>query len=131
MRFIIFPLLFLFCYSNIGALEKNRDSEVLEEKTREMMDQINRILRDFYNSVKDSHNPYNGRHSEIEARPYHKQDRVAAGPNYLEHQRQHGENMRLFYNLQARYADLERRSKELKRLKEEWVNNKYDPNTIY
>gem|GEM_PF-2653436 len=127
MRFIIFSLLFLFCHNNISAVERNRDSEALDAKAREMMEQINRIARDLYNFAKDTHNPCNDevekRHSGIKPRLYHEQSRVSAGSHSLE---QHGESMRLFYDLQARYADLQRRSQELRRLKEEWTSNRYD-----
>ena len=96
MKFVIFSLLFLLFHSNIDALERNKDSEALEEKTREMMDQINKILRDFYNSVKDAHRPYSGEikrhHDEINMKPYYEQGRVPEwAKDDLDHHRQHSE----------------------------------------
>lgn len=126
MRLIIISLLFLFYHNNISALERNRD-EALDAKAREMMEQINRIMRDLYNFAKDTHNPCNGeaekRYSEIKPKSYHEQSKVPVRSHSFE---QHGESMRLFYDLQARRADLQKRSEKLKRLREEWMQHNYD-----
>lgn len=131
---IILALLFLFCNGNVGASERNRDSEVLIEKTKVMMDEIDRILRDFYNNVKSMQNTYNSEikkpPEEIKPKLYDEPKKASGGSTHnLEHQRHYyGEYMGLFHDLKTRYADLQKRSQELKVLQEQWVSSKYDKN---
>jgi hypothetical protein len=131
MRLVILALLFLFCNGNVAAIGKNRDSEILTEKTRVMMDEINRILRDFYDSVKHTPSTHSSEikrsHGDVYPKLYGQSNKTSDGSIYnLEQQKHHGENMRMFYDLRTRYDDLQKHSQEVKALKEQWVNSKYD-----
>lgn len=131
MSFVIISLIFLFCNGNIAALESSKGHEGLERRTKEMMDQINKILADFYNNIKDTQNTRTSNRTSDETKPKisSEQNRVfVESMDYQEQHKQQGENMRLYHDLNARYKDLLRRSQVINKLKEELVN-KYDPDT--
>jgi len=137
MKLTTFLLLFLFCNGSVNASERNRDSGRLVEKTRVMMDEINRILKDFYNSIQDTQRTYDGGgsryHDEIKPKPYSEPSKSFGGAvGYSAQQKHHDPNMR-YFDLQERSAALRQRSQEIKKhlqevnkLKDEWLNRKSD-----
>ena len=135
MRLVVFTILFLFCCANMSTYGAQKGSEDIAKKTKVMMDDINKILRDFYKTVQENQNtPQNeGKISDgMKHKPYGDPVKTAVeslpgkSSNGSGFYKSHRESMQMHFSLQDRYADLQQHSQEVKRLREDWVNNKRD-----
>jgi hypothetical protein len=130
MNLVTLTLLFLFCCGNVGAYGANKDSEDIAKKTKVMMDDIDKILKDFYRSIQENHrtSPNEGKIShEMKHGSYDEPAKAPGKPlNNSGLYKSDREKMKKHYDLQDRYAELQQHLRELKKLNEEWVNNKRD-----
>ncbi|MGV8948204.1 MAG: hypothetical protein ACOH2E_02390 [Candidatus Paracaedibacter sp.] len=135
MKKVVFTLLFLFCCGNLSAYGVKKDSEDIAKKTKVMMDDIDKILRDFYKNVQENQKTHQNEDKisdGMKYKPYGEPVKIPGEtlPGKLSNDfgfyKSHRENMQVHFSLQDRYADLQQQSQELKRLREEWKNNKRD-----
>lgn len=135
MKLVVFTLLFLFCCGNMSTYGAKKDSEDIAKKTKVMMDDINKILRDFYKSVQENQSTPQNEDKISDGMKYKPYGNPVKTPseslpgkssNDSGFYKSHRESMQMHFSLQDRYADLQQHLQELKRLREEWTNNKRD-----